>query len=70
MKVRLGDEFWKERIEVRKQEIEELKAQVQRLEAQLTLCFEIMNDRQIAENQHLFQRDIQIPDSDTIKKAE
>lgn len=50
--------------------IEELKAQVAALEAQLTLCFEIMTDRQIAENQHLFQQDIQIPDSDTIKKAE
>ena len=51
-------------------EIEELKAQVAALEAQLTLCFEIMTDRQIAENQHLFQQDIKIPDSDTIKKAE
>lgn len=52
------------------QRIRELEAQVADLEAQLSLAFEIMSDRQIAENQHLFQRDIQIPDSDTIKKAE
>lgn len=52
------------------QRIRELEAQVADLEAQLSLAFEIMSDRQIAENQHLFQQDIQIPDSDTIKKAE
>lgn len=48
----------------------ELKAQVANLEAQLSLAFEIMTERQIAENQHLFQGHFDIGDSATNKKAE
>lgn len=48
----------------------DMEARVAALEAQLTLCFEIMTDRQIAENQHLFQQHIDIDDSATNKKAE
>jgi len=48
----------------------DLKAQVANLEAQLSLAFEIMTERQIAENQHLFQGHLDIGDSATNKKAE
>lgn len=57
-------------LEQAREEARLLKAQVKALEAQLTLCFEIMTDRQIAENQHLFQQNIDIDDSATNKKAE
>lgn len=52
------------------QRIRELEAQVARLEAQLSVALEIMSDGMVEQFQEEFQRDIQIPDSDTIKKAE
>ena len=50
--------------------ISDLKLQVTRLEHQLSVALQIMNDGMVEQFQEEFQRDIQIPDSPTIKKAE
>ena len=39
-------------------------------ESQLGICFEIMFDSQIAEYQHLFERSLDIGDSDTNNQSE
>lgn len=62
-KVRLGDEFWKSRLDLRDEKIDELQKQIHELEAQLSIAFEVMTDKQIAENQHLFNNHIDIGDS-------
>lgn len=48
---------------VKEPTMEELQQRVHDLEAQLSTAFEIMTDRQIADNQHLFQESIDIGDS-------
>ena len=63
MSIKLGDEFWKSRLDLRDEKIDELKKQIHELEAQLSIAFEIMTDRQIAENQHLFNSTLHIGDS-------
>jgi len=84
MSVRLGDEFWKERIEIRKREIAELKEerddaiahnealleQCNNAESQLGICFEIMTEDQKAQYQHLFKQSLHIPDSDSTNQTE
>ena len=49
---------------------EELQQRVHDLEAQLSIAFEIMTDRQIAENQHLFNNHIDIGDSASTNQTE
>ena len=49
---------------------EELKARIIELESQLGIAFEIMTDRQISENQHLFNSHIDIQHSGSITKTE
>ena len=41
----------------------ELEKRITDLESQLSIALEIMTDKQIAENQHLFQQHIDIEDS-------
>ena len=41
----------------------ELEKRIVDLESQLSIALEIMTDKQIAENQHLFQQHIDIEDS-------
>ena len=65
MSVRLGDEFWKSRLDLRDEKIEDLEKKIVILESQLSIAFEIMTDRQIEENQHLFQQRLDIVDSDS-----
>jgi transcription elongation GreA/GreB family factor len=62
-KIRLGDEFWKSRLDLRDEKIAELEQRVHDLEAQLSTAFEIMTDKQIANNQHLFNSTLHIEDS-------
>ena len=52
------------------QDKEELKARIVELESQLGIAFEIMTDRQISENQHLFNSHIDIQHSGSITKTE
>lgn len=70
MRVSLGDEFWKERIEVRKAEIAELKDRVAELEAQLGIALDIMFDSQIADFQEQCENKVHISNSDTTKQPE
>ena len=51
MSVRLGDEFWKSRLDLRDEKIEDLEKKILILESQLSIAFEIMTDRQIEENE-------------------
>ena len=63
MSIELGNTFWKEVIAGRDEKIDELKKQIHELEAQLSIAFEIMSDKQIADNQHLFNSTLHIEDS-------
>jgi len=63
MSIELGNTFWKEVIAGRDAKIDELKKQIHELEAQLSIAFEVMTDKQIVENQHLFNSTIHIGDS-------
>ena len=63
MSIELGNTFWKEVIADRDEKIADLQQRIDNLEAQLSTAFEIMTDRQIADNQHLFQESIDIGDS-------
>ena len=50
--------------------IAKLEQRIADLESQLTICFEIMFDSQIAEYQHLFENNIHIVDSDRNNQTE
>ncbi len=65
MSVQLGNEFWKERLELRDEKIATLEQRIHDLEAQLSIAFEIMTDHQIEENKHLFQQHPYMGDSDS-----
>ena len=65
MSVKLGDEFWKSRLDLRDVKIEDLEKRIATLESQLSIAFEIMTDRQIEENKHLFQQQPNKGDSDS-----
>jgi len=65
MSIRLGDEFWQSRLDLRDVKIEDLEKKISILESQLSIAFEIMTDRQIEENKHLFQQQPNKGDSDS-----
>ena len=65
MSIELGNGFWKEVIAGRDEKIAELEQRIHDLEAQLSTAFEIMTDKQIANNQHLFNSTLHIGDSDS-----
>tara|TARA_R110001592_G_scaffold16685_6_gene70919 strand:+ start:2795 stop:3019 length:225 start_codon:yes stop_codon:yes gene_type:complete len=65
MSIKLGDEFWKSRLDLRDVKIATLDQRIHELEAQLSIAFEIMTDRQIEENKHLFQQHPYMGDSDS-----
>tara|TARA_Y100000004_G_C8885046_1_gene399312 strand:+ start:559 stop:783 length:225 start_codon:yes stop_codon:yes gene_type:complete len=61
--IQLGNMFWREVVADRDSKIEELEKRIADLESQLSIAFEVMTDRQIRDNQHLFQENIHIEDS-------
>ena len=65
MSIKLGDEFWKSRLDLRDVKIATLDQRIHELEAQLSIAFELMTDRQIEENKHLFQQQPNKGDSDS-----
>ena len=65
MSIKLGDEFWKSRLDLRDAKIATMDQRIHELEAQLSIAFEIMTDRQIEENKHLFQQQPNKGDSDS-----
>tara|TARA_R110000823_G_scaffold37080_4_gene100927 strand:+ start:333 stop:557 length:225 start_codon:yes stop_codon:yes gene_type:complete len=65
MSIKLGDEFWKSRLDLRDVKIATLDQRIHELEAQLSIAFEIMTDRQVEENKHLFQQQPNKGDSDS-----
>jgi len=65
MSIQLGNTFWKEVIAGRDVKIEDLEKRIAILESQLSIAFEIMTDRQIEENKHLFQQQPNKGDSDS-----
>ena len=65
MSIQLGNTFWKEVIAGRDAKIATMDQRIHELEAQLSIAFEIMTDRQIKENKHLFQQQPNKGDSDS-----
>tara|TARA_R110000803_G_scaffold38441_1_gene83050 strand:+ start:4590 stop:4814 length:225 start_codon:yes stop_codon:yes gene_type:complete len=65
MSIQLGNTFWKEVIAGRDVKIAILNQRIHELEAQLSVAFEIMTDRQVEENKHLFQQQPNKGDSDS-----
>ena len=68
--IQLGNMFWREVVADRDKEIEKLKTLISNLESQLGIAFEIMTDKQIADNQHLFQEHLDIGDSASTNQTE
>lgn len=65
MSIQLGNTFWKKVIVGRDDKIEDLEKRIAILESQLSIAFELMTDRQIEENKHLFQQQPNKGDSDS-----
>ena len=65
MSIKLGDEFWTSRLDLRAAKIATMDQRIHELEAQLSIAFELMTDRQVEENKHLFQQQPNKGDSDS-----
>lgn len=68
--IQLGNMFWREVVADRDEKIEELEKRIADLESQLSIAFEVMTDRQIRDNQHLFERSLNIEHSDSTNQTE